>query len=576
MPSFNVTTKDGASYTIQAKDEAEAMRALQQLGVTDEAPAIPDWANPATMEGNKEYKDKLAEALQKKADNMAIGESGAVNKGYSFLSNMGNTLELNAPRYLAAGAESLLGKAGVPGFEPDFAKAREQYKAMDEAYSRQNPVSAGLGTTAGIAGQIAAAPAAIGAKPIAAGVEALGASAPVAAAIGRVLGGGALAGGMAATEAGFDTNFDPTAMVKRAAVAAPLGVAGGLVGEGLSKFLASRAGAKAARELAPSADDLTRTANQAYKAADAAGVWYSPKAYQGLVDDIKQMASKGGSDDVLTPNINRAISVLEDAGKIKDTGQNAAVTLTRMDQLRQIVGQAASNAKGNERRLAKTIRDKIDDFVQTAGPKEAIFGDPAAGAEALAAGRAAWTAKSKSRAVMKALDNAELATSRAGSGGNFDNAVRQAASSLYNNEKAMQFFSTEEKEALRKVVEGDVSRNVMRQVSKWFAPTGSVSSFTGGGGVGAAVGTLTANPVIGAAAGAGAMALGHAARKGSDAAARSAMEGVDTLVRTRAVPGASEAIRKAGDPEKQKLARTLMALIGMQAGLGASQFATQR
>ena len=548
MPTLNI-----AGRKVNVGDEFLKLSPEQQQATVDEIVKTLGLDAPSAMEQDPSYKGDLQSALQKKADEMVIGKSGPVNQGYSFLSNMGNTLALGAPRYLAAGAESLLGKAGVPGFEPDFGKAREQYKQMDERYSRQNPGSAIAGTVAGIGGQIASLPASIGTGSIARGAQALGMGAEAAGATGRVLGSAGLGAGMGATEAALDTNFDPVSMVKNAATGALGGAVGGAVAEKVGSALANRAAQKAVNRIAPSTDDLGRIASQKYDEARAAGVWFSPQGFGDLVNDIKTTLSSEGVDKTLHPKVMATVGRLEDeAGK--------AVTFDKLDLLRRVANSAAKSKEPDEGRLARIVIRKLDEFAENPPQGGVLFGNGPQAAQAYKEARAAYAAKSRSDRISGVVDAGKLNADVAGSGANVDNTIRQAARSLLKSKNGTMGMSKDEIAALRDVASGGPIRNALRALGK-FAPTGVVSSvMSGGAGFGAA------GPV-------GAVALpavGYVAKKAADYGTQKSAENAAALARTRIVPGAAQQIQAARNSPNIKRLQQMLALMAIQTGVAAS------
>jgi hypothetical protein len=96
---------------------------------------------------------KLAGELRNKADRMLLEAAGgqAANPAYAGITSAANTALLNIPRNVGAAVRTL--KTGKP-----FSQEYEYLKSVDEAAARQSPWASGLGTAAGVVGQVAALP----------------------------------------------------------------------------------------------------------------------------------------------------------------------------------------------------------------------------------------------------------------------------------------------------------------------------------------------------------------------------------------------------------------------------------
>jgi hypothetical protein len=159
---------------------------------------------------------KLAGELRNKADRMLLEAAGAESPVYAGLSSAANTAFLNVPRNIKAGLMSL--QSGKP-FEREYAYVRD----VDEAAARQSPWAAGLGTAAGVAGQVAALPVA-----------------PAASLAGRAAQGAAIGGGVSGVSELADTKD-----IRSAGLAALGGAALGGIAPPALEGLALGAGAAA-------------------------------------------------------------------------------------------------------------------------------------------------------------------------------------------------------------------------------------------------------------------------------------------------------------------------------------------
>ena len=452
------------------------------LGMFDEAsPAGQLGADPSTQES-------LQKGLRDKADRMLIGEPGSAtnNPVAAGLVNAGNTFALGIPRAAGAGVASLLGKAGVSGFNPNYGDNYDKAKAQDDALARQNPVSSTAGTVAGVGGQIAA-------------MLPLAVPATVA---GRVAQAGGIGAGMGAVETGLESKGDLGKTAEGALYGGLGGVAGGAAGEALGSALGKRFTRNASIELAPGTDELGQRASAAYKAAEDAGVWYAPKAYKNFVTDVKQSLSKDGYYAGLHPNASAAVSAL-------DSEIGNAVTLNQLENLRRVAMSATDTLNKSDKRLAYQVLNKIDDFAQD--NSNVIFGKGQEGVMALKEARSLWAAKSKSDRIQTALKTAQERAETTGSGGNIDNATRQELRKLLKY--GGRGFSKEEKQLIANAAFGNNGRNLARLVGK-FSPTGVVSS-----GLSGLLGMQIAGPV-----GLALPAVGAVAKMAADRGTRKAGE----------------------------------------------------
>lgn len=458
------------------------------------------------------------------------GEGGGEIFGRQFANTAGLGLPQLAEAYMPGW---LGGQSALPG-----AEAHEFIKASDAARTSESPIAGYGGMAAGGLAQGVAVP---GALP---GLARFGAA-------GRVGSAAVTGAGLGAGQAAAESRLDPTEIAKGAGGGLAGGFIGGAAGEGIANAFARTAGQRAARAVAPSQDELANIARQKYAEATKAGVWFKPQAYDDLVNDIKTTLSNSGVDETLHPKVMATVRRLE-----QEVGGNSAVTLDKLDLLRRVASSAAKSKEPDEGRLASMVIGKIDDFVDGAGPDTVLFGDGQAGAKALQDARGAYAAKARSARILDAIDNAEIGTGATGSGSNIDNKLRQAAASILKNKNSVRGFSPQEIDALKQVAEGTLTRNALRLGGK-AAPTGIVSgALSGGAGFG------LGGPVGAAAL----MGGGYVSKKLADAGTKKAMESAAAMTRARAVPGATQKIAKASDPERQAIARMLMTMLGIHTG----------
>ena len=322
----------------------------------------------------------------------------------------------------------------------------------------------------------------------------------------KTLGGGALRAGTvngllgAAYGAG-----EGQGAAKNAFIGAGTGAAIGGTLHVTGNALGAAANALPKSTKAPNLEQLTAAKNAAYQAVDNAGVAYTPEALKGMADNITNSLDGANLSAIRHP---KAASMLADI-------QNATsqpMTLTQLDQLRQVVRRDVASAPDDaERYMGKQIINGIDDFVQKASPDQVASGNPAQAAALVNRARDLNTRVRKIETIQDAVAAAKLRAGSTGSGGNADNATRQNLRRVLERGTN---FTPEEQDALEKIVVGGRTQNVLRLVGK-LSPTGN--GLMAGLELGAAgLGEAGHNRAVGA----GAVAVGLtglAAKTGADA-----------------------------------------------------------
>lgn len=299
---------------------------------------------------------------------------------------------------------------------------------------------------------------------------------------------------------------------------------GGAVG-GISGAIASRG-----RPPAPGLEELKGQANAAYRAAEQAGVVLNPQKYTNVVDDIAKTVAKEGIDPTLHPRAVAALKRLQDV--------DGPITFEQAETLRRVVKNAASSQMADERRIARIMTEKLDDFIANLGQGDIISGNAKDASEAIRTARSLWSRMSKGEQIESLF---ERAANRAGqfSGSGFENALRTEFRSLAQNPRRMRLFTTAEREAIQRVARGGPLENAMRMLGK-AAPTGIVS-----GTLGPAAGAAVGGPV-----GAAAVPLaGMGGRKAAEMMTkRNALLARELMLRGGPTPPLNALILRSGTP----------------------------
>lgn len=317
----------------------------------------------------------------------------------------------------------------------------------------------------------------------------------------RALRGGLLGAGYGA-EAGAAYNEGDLA---ERAEAAGLGAAvGGSLGfmitpaiEGLTKGGQSFSQARQAKKNAATTDQLRSQAKQYYKDVADADLIIAPKPVQDLNQSITADLANFGYHPELQPKVG---VILKELDRVK----NGNITATGLDTIRKMAVGVSKSPDPSERALGGMIIGKIDDLMEGLTPAHVVQGDAVKATEALSKGHAAWKTMRKAELIDDLVVKGEDQGMRTNSGGNVQNAIRQKLGSILDDPKKARLFSTEEKEAIRKIVRGTVTQNTLRQLGR-LAPSsnawlGILSTF-------AAPGIGIAVPLAGSAAKAGATKL---------------------------------------------------------------------
>lgn len=269
--------------------------------------------------------------------------------------------------------------------------------------------------------------------------------------------------------------------------------------------------AKMAAPKAPTIEAVKQQASKAYEAADKAGVIVRKEAFGSMVDDLQQQLAEAGIDKTIHTKAMAAFNRLREA-----TNENQ--TLKGLDILRRVIKAAAGSNEADERRIARIMIDRIDDFVTSLRPEDVLTGNVAAAKSALGQARSLWGSARKGEIVQGLI---ERAGNRAGqfTGSGYENALRTEFRALVQNPKRMRQFSKPEQQFFRRVARGTPIGNALR----WLGKLAPRSVVTGGFHLGV---SALASPAVGAAT----MATGEAARHGATAItsrnARQALERV--------------------------------------------------
>lgn len=208
--------------------------------------------------------------------------------------------------------------------------------------------------------------------------------------------------------------------------------------------------------------DLQAAKGKAYQEVESLGVKYKPETFNGLLNVIETEMKAANFDPLLHPG---PAGVLRQVQNMK----GKSPTLTELDQLRQFVRANAISGKGEgEARIGQIMLRQIDDFVDVAGPKQVVAGDPKAAAAGIKNARDLNTRFRKVEGIEDAVESARLRAGSTGSGGNVDNATRQNLRRVLEDGT----WTPEEAKALEEIVVGGKAQNFLRLIGK-LSPQGN-------------------------------------------------------------------------------------------------------
>lgn len=387
-------------------------------------------------------------------------------------------------------------------------------------------------------------------------------AAPVARAVGaaagflpRALGGaytqaGVTGAALGAGQAlGNDTDVATSAVIGAGAGVAGQGLANALMG-GVNKV----AGAFNKKPAIPTAEEIKAAKEAAYRAADDAGVVYTPDLFKRVRGDVEPQLAQMGYDPALQPKIAPVLARIEQAAQGNTTLPGAEV-VRRVAANAYEPGNRASNA------MMTRIINALDDATANPRSSDVLMGDAAKGSQALRDARKNASIEFKLAEVGKQLDKARTQAGSTWSGGNTENATRQKLRAILDNPNRSRGFTPDELAALDQAVMGSGSgHNTARLIGK-LSPQGSGLMAALG------IGGAAANPLL-----AIAPLTGMAAKKTSEKMTEANVQKLVDIIAAggsrSAAEAAPNAVQRLTQSERERLARLLMGL-GVTSGVPA-------
>jgi hypothetical protein len=244
-------------------------------------------------------------------------------------------------------------------------------------------------------------------------------------------------------------------------------VAGALAGgAGAAKVAQGMAAAKAVQASTPTVEQLGNAAEAAYNHPVVKALELNPSSTAYQSGKIADSLNKSGFRDITAPQTYKLVDELKST-----VGPTAKVA--DIQAVRSALGKVAGNfANPIEQAAANKAIRGIDDYLSNLQPYDVAAGNGAQAAQILNEAKGNYAAKMRATRLDNAEYRAELNAASAHSGGNINNATRQALKSLLLNPKAMRGFTEEEKAAIEQVVKGTATGNALRKVGKLLATSG--------------------------------------------------------------------------------------------------------
>jgi hypothetical protein len=319
------------------------------------------------------------------------------------------------------------------------------------------------------------------------------------------------------------------------AVAGPYGeVAGALLGAGGATAAARKfqqmGAARSATSGVPTGEQLLETGGNQFNQARSMDVVVKPDFVQKTAADMRAALKDFDPEDANVKDVFRKIDRLDNMTPSVAGLPPVAVAMNEIENVRKQLSKLRMSPDASTREAAKRAQEVLTKNQMGLTAADAISGDAPLYSKTMQEAVGNYGAGKRSAVVTGKQDLAELNAGTAGSGGNDDNALRQAMKQLarpINNTNVPAGkrlgFNDAEIEAARLAAMGTPVGNTARYVGK-LAPTGSVS------------GVLSAGAGYGAAGPIGAVALpavGYLAKKIGDMSTKNAVKNLDFLVRSR-------------------------------------------
>lgn len=239
-------------------------------------------------------------------------------------------------------------------------------------------------------------------------------------------------------------------------------------------------------EAAPETRQIKDASRAIYKEIDDLNVSVKPISAQSMIHKVIKRATDEGVDATLTPKSARVVQQFQD--ELMNANPRSLSDLEKMRRKAQMAAEAIDKT---DARIGAIMIDEIDDFMDNLTAKSF------AGADAKTASkvsvryqeaRSLWGRAKRSEVIQDIFDAADLQAS------GLENGLRVKLRQLLNNKKRVKYFTPDEQDAMRAVVKGTGTSNILKMVGRLgFSEGGAtnvLSSLVGAGLMGPAAPAL--------------------------------------------------------------------------------------
>lgn len=362
----------------------------------------------------------------------------------------------------------------------EYGKIRETQAAQQRNFEQENPLQAGAADIVGNTAGLIQGGAAAGKTLVGKAVERLPTSAKLA--VQGATASGLLAAGDAEDGDKLKAGVDAA---KFGAIATP--VMNKALGAVSSVFKRSNIAN------APTIQKIKDRAQALYAKAENSGVRINGKTTQKIADRMRDRMVKEGIKLPSGEFIDDSMTAIKGLDRTLKAFEGKEITPKQALAVRKAFQNAAGSTNPNEARIGRMLLQRYDGFLSRVSPE-------------IKSANALWHRAKKAELVNTARTlGAETRTGQFTQSG-LDNALRTEFRQILRgiNEGRLKGYSEAEKEAIKRVANGTVTRNVAREVGK-LAPNSMVGQLAGSGGIiGASVaGSPTAGAVVAGMMGAG-------------------------------------------------------------------------
>jgi len=235
----------------------------------------------------------------------------------------------------------------------------------------------------------------------------------------------------------------------------------------------------------PTMEQLKADSTALYKVVDDAGITIKADAFESAVGKIMDDFFAEGGRQGLTPKTYAALQ------ELRAESAAGGVTLSKLDELRKVLGKARSSSEAADRASANRAIHAIDRFAEnfnrgqlTQTAEGAATGvSMTEGAEYAKSARSLWARARKTEAMEDMIEVAGI-NAKTYSGAGFENALRNEfkilARKLVKDKRTRAMYTPAEQAAIKAVAMGEPISNLLRALGK-AAPTGIVSGALGSG-----------------------------------------------------------------------------------------------